>query len=271
MNIELSQRWVWITGASSGIGLHLALEAARRGARVLLSGRHAETLGAVARQCQTQSNQGGHSGGHEVLAFDLLDRSARVAAPARALAIAGSFALVILNAGISQRSGFEELAPVGFDQIVDLDFMAPVDLVRGLLPSMAAGSGFVLVSSVAGLIGAPGRSAYSAAKHALTGFGAVLRGELWARKVSVTTAFPGYVRTALDKAALGPDGKPKGVQDPRTQSGALPQPVARRILKAAVRGKAHAYVAFNLESHYALFSARYLPGLYARFSSRRLS
>ncbi|MEI8096078.1 MAG: SDR family NAD(P)-dependent oxidoreductase [Spirochaetales bacterium] len=269
MPLELAQKWIWITGASSGIGRQLALEAASKGARVLLSGRHRETLERVEVDCQVRSTQNGHAGGHALLVFDLLDRPARIHAVSQALAVAGTFALVILNAGISQRSSFADLSPLAFDQILDLDFMAPVDLTRALLPSMQPGSGFVLVSSVSGLLGTPGRSAYSAAKHALTGFGAVLRSELYSRQISVTTAFPGYVRTGIDRAALGADGAQQGHTDARTQKGADPAVVAQKLLRDAQGGKAHSYLAFKLESHYGLWAARLLPGLYARVSSKR--
>lgn len=261
MKLNLRGRWVWITGASSGLGEAMAYDVARRGGRLVLSGRNVEALKRVAAACGP---------GHEILPFDLLDQSARAVAVNRALELAGgAFALVILNAGISQRSRFEDLSPEAFDTILELDFKAPVDLTRRLLPSMTRNSGFVLVSSVAGLIGAPQRSAYSSAKHALAGFGAVLRAELYRRGISVTTAYPGYVRTGIDKAALDADGKSKGVEDPRIQKGADPAKTARQIVERAVAGKAEARVAFNFESHYAIFAARYLPDLYAKLASKR--
>jgi short-subunit dehydrogenase len=270
MTIDLANMWVWITGASSGLGRHLAVEAAGLGARVLLSARSVPALVAVAAECQVRSAASGHVGGHAVLPFDLLDRAARIAAVPQALALAeGSFSLVVLNAGMSQRSSFADLAPAAFDAIVELDFLAPVDVVRELLPSLQPGSGLVFVSSVSGLVGTPGRSAYSAAKHALTGFAAVLRAELWQRNVHVTTVFAGYLRTGLDTAALGPDGAPVGVTSKRTQAGASPELVARKILHDATRGRAHSHVAFSLESRLAIFAARHWPALFASLGSRR--
>jgi short-subunit dehydrogenase len=187
--------------------------------------------------------------------------------------MSGGIALLILNAGISQRSRFEDLAPEAFDRIMEVDFNAPVDIIRRMIPSWggdkAPASGILVVSSLAGLIGAPRRSAYVAAKHALTGFSSVLRGELLERRLSVTTAFPAYVRTGIAKAALGADGKPRAVDDPDIEGGADPAKVAKRLLRAALSGKAEISAAFTFESHFALFATRHLPGLYARMAAGR--
>ena len=261
MNISVAGRWVWITGASSGIGAALAREAASRGARVLLSGRDGERLRSVAASCEGLSARGGHS--HGILPFDLLDRAARAAAVQKALALTGGLALLVLNAGVSQRARFEDLDPAAFERIMELDFFAPVDLVRRILPSFHADSpsGIVLVSSLAGLIPAPWRSAYVAAKHALSGFGGVLRGEVAGRNIAVTIAYPGYVRTGIAMAALGADGRSRGKEDHRIAAGADPEAVAKTIMAAALAGKAELRVAFTFESRLALFRFRHLLSL----------
>lgn len=273
MKLDIKGRWVWITGASSGIGTELALEAASRGARLILSGRNEEALNRVREDCEALSRSVGATGGHEILRFDLLDPAARAASVLKALAVSGGVALLVLNAGISQRCGFEDMDPEAFNRIMELDFNAPVDIIRRMLPSWGSGggetSGILLVSSLAGLIGAPRRTAYVAAKHALTGFGSVLRGEVAERGVSVTIAFPGYVRTGIARAALGADGRARGLEDPDIAGGADPREVARRILRATLAGKAEVKAAFTLESHFALFTSRHLPDLYARLAAGR--
>lgn len=273
MKVDIGNRWVWITGASSGIGAALARAAARGGGRLLLSGRNGEALAVVAAECEDISRSAGRAGGHTTLPFDLLDRAARAAAVQKALALSGGIALLVLNAGISQRSRFEDLAPEAFDRIMELDFNAPVDLIRRMIPSWGSesgmASGILIVSSVVGLIAAPRRSAYAAAKHAITGFSSVLRGELLDRGVAVTTVFPGYVRTGIAKAALGADGKARGLDDPDIERGADPDKVARKILDAALAGRAELRVALTLESRFALFATRRLPDLYARLMAAR--
>ena len=271
MNIKLARRWVWITGASSGIGAALAREAASRGARVLLSGRDGERLRSVAASCEGLSAGGGHDGSHGILPFDLLDRAERAAAVQKALALTGGLALLVLNAGVSQRARFEDLDAAAFERIMELDFFAPVDLVRRVLPSFHADSpsGIVLVSSLAGLIPAPWRSAYVSAKHALSGFGGVLRGEVAGRNIAVTIAYPGYVRTGIAMAAIGADGRPRGKEDHRIEAGAEPGRVAARIMAAALAGRPEIRVAFTLESRLALFRWRNLPRLAAWQAARQ--
>lgn len=261
MKIDIAGKWVWITGASSGLGEALAHEAAARGAGLLLSGRNTTALEGVAAACAAISKKAGFASAHEILAFDLLDKAARAAAVQKALAISGGFALVILNAGVSQRSRFEDLDPAAFDRIMELDFFAPVDLVRRLLPSFPGNSksGIVLISSLAGLMGVPLRSAYASAKHALTGFGAVLRAEVRERGIAVTTIFPGYMHTSIDKAAIGRDGKPVGKEDPNIQGGADPVKVATAVMAAALAGRPELRVAVTLQARVGLFLTRHFP------------
>jgi len=268
MKIDIVDRWVWITGASSGIGREIAIEAARRGGRLLLSGRNEAALAETLAACEAA--RPGDPGRHGILAFDLLDRPGRAAAVQRALALSGGFALVVLNAGVSQRARFETMKPEAFDLVMELDFAAPVDLVRRLLPSFGRGpAGLVLVSSAAGLVGAPQRSAYAAAKHALSGFGSVLRCELADRGLSVTTVYPGYVRTGIAQAALGPEGRASGKPDPDIEAGADPAKVAQKILAAALARRPQLLVALSLEARLGLFLTRHWPSMYARLAAAK--
>jgi short-subunit dehydrogenase len=265
MKKELAGSIVWITGASSGIGRALALEAASLGARLILSGRREAALEELARECGGRGAQG-----TAVLAFDLEDAAARADACARAPGLLGGLDILVLNAGMSQRSTFLETAPAAFDRIMNLDFAAQVDMVRRILPAMAArGSGcLVAISSIAGLAGAPLRPAYSSAKHALAGLFQNLRSELVGTGVRIVTAYPGYVRTAVARNALAGDGSPMAADDPHIEGGSDPAPVARRILRAALGGRVEVKVAFDLKSRFGLFLSRYLPSAWASLSQR---
>lgn len=265
MKKSLTSRVIWITGASSGIGRALALEASRFGVRLILSGRHRETLESVARECE---GRGAHVA--SVLPFDLEDAAARAEACGRAPGLFGRVDVLILNAGLSQRSTFLETSPEAFERIMALDFAAQVDLVRRVLPGMLAHrSGcLVAVSSIAGLAGAPLRSAYSAAKHALAGFFQNPRSELVGSGLRIVTAYPGYVRTELARNALGGDGKAWGGRDENIESGADPAPVARRILRSVLRGPVEPKVGFDAKASLGLFLSRYWPTAWASLSHR---
>jgi dehydrogenase/reductase SDR family member 7B len=256
---------VWITGASSGIGRALALEAAALGARLVLSGRRKDALDELAIECA-----GRGAAAAEVLAFDLEDAAARADACERAPGLLGSVDVLILNAGMSQRATFLDTAPAVFDRIMNLDFAAQVDMARRCLPAMVdRGSGtLVAVSSIAGLAGAPLRSAYSSAKHALAGLFQNLRSELVGTGVRIVTAYPGYVRTAVARNALSADGKPAAADDPHIEGGFDPAPVARRILRAVLGGRVEVKVAFDLKSRFGLFLSRHMPSAWATLSHR---
>jgi NAD(P)-dependent dehydrogenase (short-subunit alcohol dehydrogenase family) len=256
---------VWITGASSGIGRALALEAASRGAKLVLSGRRRALLGEVAGECEDRGAQGS-----SVLAFDLEDPAARAEACERAPTLLGPLDALVLNAGMSQRARFLETTPEVFDRVMALDFSAQVDLVRRCLPAMVErGRGaLVAVSSFVGLAGMPMRAAYSSAKHALAGLFQNLRSELVGTGLRVVTVYPGYVRTGVGRNALRGDGRPMDSEDPRIEAGADPALVARRILRAINGGSVELKVAIGLEQRLGLFLSRRAPAIWARASAR---
>ena len=264
MRRYLEGKAVWITGASSGIGRALALEAAARGARVLLSGRNAEALEEAASECRSVGAEAA------VLAFDLEDSGAREQACASAPGLLGPIDALVLNAGISQRSSFLETSAAAFDRVMRLDFDAQVDLVRRCLPAMLErGSGtLVAVSSFIGLAGMPLRPAYSSAKHALRGLFMDLRAELSGGGIRVVTVYPGYVRTAVARNAFDGSGRPTGTDDPQIERGASPQRVARRMARAIARGPVEVRIGFTLKLRFALFLSRRWPSLYASMSRR---
>jgi NAD(P)-dependent dehydrogenase (short-subunit alcohol dehydrogenase family) len=272
MGFDFAGKTVWITGASSGIGEAMAIEAARRGARLVLTSRRKPALEAVAAACARAAEASGSGAPTaNVLEADLSDPAARAAA-CDAVLRSGGVDVAVLNAGVSQRSSFLETPPGTFAAIMEVDFEAPVDMTRRLLPSMLErGSGaLVAVSSLLGLAGAPLRPAYSAAKHALAGLFQSLRSELIGTGIRIVTAFPGYVRTPIDRAALGPDGEPMGIDDPHISGGADPGRVARRILDAALRGPVERKLALGPKLRLGLFLSRRIPSLWASMSARHV-
>jgi NAD(P)-dependent dehydrogenase (short-subunit alcohol dehydrogenase family) len=265
MSNSLNGKVIWITGASSGIGRALALEASSLGARVILSGRRKSVLDEVSLECKARGAQAG-----AVICFDLENPAARAEACEAAPGLLGPIDVLILNAGISQRSTFLETEPEAFDRVMNLDFAAQVDMVRRCLPAMVARrSGcLIAISSFIGLAGMPLRPAYSSAKHALAGLFQNLRAELTGTGVRVVTAYPGYVRTGVGRNALSGDGSPMATEDPHIESGFDPAPVARRILRATLGGSPELKVAFDYRQRLGLFLCRYLPSAWAKLSAR---
>lgn len=215
---------VWITGASSGIGAGMARAFAGAGAAVILSGRNEAALRGVAAGLA----------GAAVLPFDVTDHAALPDIVARA----GQVDVLILNAGISQRSLCEDTPMQVYRQILEVDYFAPVALTKAVLPQMLArGSGHLAVtSSIAGKVGAPQRTGYSSAKHAVMGFFDALRTEVSHRGVQVTTIIPGFVRTNIAVNALTAAGTPRGPGADEVDGGISPDEAGQIILRGFEAG-----------------------------------
>lgn len=294
MNWSLSGKVVWISGASSGIGRSLAIEAARRGALLILSGRNVQALEETAALCQptkqavksiatiesseiTLKNiQNPLSMASDrptcvVLPFDLADPIARSKAAQRALTIYERIDVLMLNAGVSQRAKFMDTSPDVFNLIMETNFFAAVDIVRAVLPKMCSRNSGVIacVSSIAGLMGAPWRTAYAASKHALAGFFSSLRTELYGNGLQISVIYPGFVRTAISENALEGNGIRHGVLDPLQKSGQAPEVTARIIWDKLEAGKLEIKVAFDFKAHLGLFLAGKTPAHFAKLISKR--
>lgn len=235
----------WITGASSGIGAALAEALSREGARLVLSGRNVSALRDVQSACKTETL---------VLPFEATDYAALPLVVDKACAWAGQGAGrldgLVNNAGISQRSVAVETVFDVYQKIIAVDLLAPIALTQAVLPRMVAAGGgdIVAISSVAGLVGAPLRTAYSAAKHGLIGYHDSLRAETAQLGVRVLVVAPGSVRTNVSRNALGATGEARGVSDAAIDNGLAPDAVASQILEGVRVGKRELVLADGMEA-----------------------
>jgi short-subunit dehydrogenase len=193
-----------ITGAGSGIGAALAVELAHRGMQLALADRHAASLETTAGKAR----EAGATVSTHV--FDVTDRAMAAAWPKAVLAQHGRVTVLVNNAGIAVGGTFEQVDAADFDQVMEINFAAPVRLTRAFLPLLARepAAQIVNVSSIFGIIAPPGQTAYSASKFALRGFSESLRHELEmaGSPVGVTVVHPGGVRTAIASTAKIPRG-----------------------------------------------------------------
>ena len=243
----------WITGASSGIGTGLAEGLSKAGARVILSGRNVAALNDVAARCGS---------GALVLPFEATNFAAIPSVTEKAWNWAqengSGIDGLVNNAGISQRSLAVETVFDVYQQIIAVDLLAPIALTQAVLPRMVkAGSGdIVVISSVAGIVGAPLRSAYSAAKHGLIGYHDSVRAETAHLGIRVLVVAPGSVRTNVSKNALNAAGDVRGESDAAIENGMLPEVVASRILEAVGAHKRELILAEGMEAEIAQLRRR---------------
>lgn len=230
----------WITGASSGIGAALARQLGERGARVILSGRDQTRLDAVAASISSETL---------TLPFDVRDEDAMQAATDAAIDWSGGIDGFVANAGVSQRSRATKTDMRVYREIIEIDLLAQIAATQALLPHLTArNSGkLVFISSVAGKVGFPMRTGYSAAKFGLAGYAEALRAELSQGGVSVHVIYPGSIATAISRNALAGDGSVRGRSDANIDSGMAPDEASRSMLDAIAEGQREIIVAEGVE------------------------
>lgn len=238
--MTFTDQTIWITGASSGIGAALAREWAARGAKMILSGRDEARLAEVAAGLDTATL---------LLPFDVRDDVAMLAATQQAVDWTGNVDVFVANAGVSQRSQALKTDMQVYRDIIAIDLTAQIAATQALLPHMVArGSGrFVFISSIAGKVGVPMRTAYCAAKFGLIGYADALRAEMSNRGVDVHVIAPGSVATNVSRNALSADGSKRGRSDPAIDNGIPPAEAATTIIEAIEAGQREIIVARGME------------------------
>ncbi|MES2939936.1 MAG: SDR family oxidoreductase [Pseudomonadota bacterium] len=200
-----------ITGASDGIGAEIARQlAAAHGAQagLVLSGRSQDKLDAVAAQCGERKAQ------VLAVAMDVGVQAQCRDLVARAAERFGRIDALVNNAGVSAQALFEEVRAEDlgwYESLMRTNFWGALWCTHAALPHLKASRGrIVAVNSLAGLVGVPGRTAYSASKFAMDGFFEALGAELKSSGVSVTSAYPGVVATSIRYRGYNARGEAAG-------------------------------------------------------------
>lgn len=185
-----------ITGSSDGIGAEMARQLARReraNVALVLAARNAGMLEQVAAECRAAGAQ------TLVLPTDVSVQAQCQALIAATVAQFGRVDILVNNAGRSAHALLEEVTDLSwYEELMRINLWGSVWCTHAALPHLKQSRGSVVaVSSLAGLVGVPGRTAYSATKFAMGGFFEALRAELKRSGVSVTLAYPGVVATQI--------------------------------------------------------------------------
>lgn len=229
MNSYFDGKVIWITGASSGIGEALVKELAMNTTtKIILSSRKEEQLFAVAGKARLSPDR------FAVLPLDLALYKDMPEIAAKAVEKFGKIDLLINNAGLSQRSLAIETDIEVDKRLIEVDYIGTVALTKAVLPYMIkAGRGQIaVVSSLMGIFGAPMRSGYAGAKHALHGFFDALRAELYNQNIHITIICPGFIQTDISVHAVTGDGSAQGTMDDATMNGMPVDVFAKKMLNA---------------------------------------
>lgn len=255
--MDLKNKVVWITGASSGIGEAVTYKMNQLGAKLIISSRKSEALYQVKANCK------GNPLDIHVLPLDLENTASLPDIAAAAAKIYGHIDMIIHSGGVRQRSLAIETDINVAQRIMDINFWGAVALTQAILPGMVGrNSGhIVVISSLVGKFGTKFRSAYSASKHALHGYFDSLRSEI-TPEVKITIVCPGFIKTNVTYNALKADGSRQDSMDDAQANGMSAEVCAGEIVKAIQAGKQEVYIG-GREKYGVLFK-RLFPGLFAK-------
>jgi NAD(P)-dependent dehydrogenase (short-subunit alcohol dehydrogenase family) len=191
--MRLAGKTAFITGGNSGLGLATAKLFIEEGARVAVTGRNRDTLGAAAKELGPNAL---------ALAADATDIAATEAAIKQAVEKFGKLDILFANAGIPGQTALGSAELAAFEQIIRTNLTAVFFTVQAALPFMNDGASVILNGSVISVLGSPGYSAYAASKAGVRAMARVMVSELSPRGIRVNVVAPGAIRTPIWGAAL---------------------------------------------------------------------
>ncbi|MGQ1787083.1 MULTISPECIES: SDR family oxidoreductase [unclassified Saccharicrinis] len=249
----MQNKVVIITGASSGIGLALAKEFSRRGSKLVLAARSADKLKQVGEELK--------SAGTEVISVttDVSKEEDCKKLVEKSVEVFGRIDVLINNAGLSMRALFKDVDLSVLKQLMDVNFWGTVYCTKYALPYLLESKGSVTgISSIAGFIGLPARSGYSASKYAMHGFLETLRVENLKNGLHVLIAAPGFTASNIRKTALTNDGSQQGETPRKEDKMMTAEEVALRVANAIKKRKATLILTF-VEGKLTVWLKKWMP------------
>ncbi len=246
---------VIITGASSGIGEHLALQLAAKGAWLVLAARNVKHLQEVSEKCQQRG------GKVIVIPTDVSEKSQCRNLIERTIEKYGRVDTLINNAGFGVASRFDEMNNLSlFEKIIQVNFLGGVYCTYYALPYLKKTDGrLVAISSLRGKLPSATADGYGASKHAMAEFFSSIRNELVDSKVSVTIIYPNWVSTGITSRAIKADGMPTGEISMHEKGAMSAETCARIIVKAVAKRKRDVVMTF--EGKLGLWLRLIAPGI----------
>lgn len=251
----------WITGGGSGIGRALALELARRGADVAVSGRREARLAEVAHEIEALGRRG------LAIPCDVTDESQIERAADAVASQLGRLDVVVANAGFGVVGTVEKLDAAQWRRQLDVNVVGLALTAKHALPHLRATEGrLALIGSVAAFVPLAKNAAYVASKAAVRAIGNTLAIELAGSGVSCTTLHPGFVESEI--AQVDNEGVHHADRkDPRPSKLMWPADKAARVMADAIWARKREHV-FTGHGKLGAFLGQHLPGL-AVFAQRR--
>lgn len=248
----MKDKVVIITGASSGIGKATALQFAQKGAKLVIAARSAGKLNEVQQQIEAL--------GAEVLCVpcDVSKEEDCRSLITQTIHRFSTVDVLVNNAGISMRALFNESDLKVIRKVMDINFWGTVYCTKFALPYLLKSHGSVVgVSSIAGYVGLPARTGYSASKFAIHGFLEALRCENLENNLHVLIACPGFTASNIRNAALVADGSHQG-ESPRTEEKMMSAEQVAEHIYRSIQKRSDKLV-LTAEGKLAVFLSKWAP------------
>lgn len=255
----LENRRILLTGASRGVGRELAIQFAKRHARLLLVARGGEALQSLVAELLTLG-----AASAEAAVGDVTDPVFRATVIEQIRTDWQALDVLVNNAGVSAHGHFDAHDEAILRQIMEVNFFSPTELTRLALPLLADGNDSLIVNlgSILGHRGMPYNSEYSASKFALRGWSEALRTELHGCGIDVLLVSPGTIDTRFfDHLLAKSDSLPWG-----KQQGISPAAAARQIARAIELRRSEIYP--NWRGRLLVAVNRWAPRLVDRVMNR---
>lgn len=249
----MENKVVIITGASSGIGYALAKEFAKRGAKLSLAARRIDRLEKLKEELNdTEVFTIKTDVSVEEDCKNLIDAT---------IEKYGKIDILINNAGISMRALFNEMDLDVMHSVMNVNFYGTVYCTKYALPYLLMSKGSLVgIISIAGHVGLPGRTAYSASKFAVRGFLDTIRIENLKKGLHVLVAAPGFTSSEVRKAALTADGSSQG-ETPRDESKMMSAEECALHIANAVKKRKRQLILTFVEGKLTVFLGKFFPSL----------
>ena len=256
---------VIITGASSGIGKALVYEFARNGAKIAMGARNLEKLQKIEADLNSQ--------GIESLSVqtDVTQETDCENLIKKTIERFGHIDILVNNAGISMRALFVDLKLDVIRRLMDVNFWGTVYCTKFALPYILQTKGSVVgIISVAGFLGLPGRTGYSASKFAVRGFLNTLRVENLKNGLHVLVAAPGFTASNIRKTALVADGHQQG-ESPRAENKMMSAERCAQIIVNGVKKRKREIVMTLVEGKISVFLSKWFPSLLDKLAYKHMA
>ena len=194
--IDLSNKHILITGASSGIGKEIALLVSKLGARVSLVGRKKETLEVVLGQLE--------GNGHNLYEFDITNLAEIEHLVGSVVENSGLIDGFVHSAGIEMTRPLKMLKVNHYKEVFDINTISALEITKYITKAnnISNEASIIFISSIVGLFGQAGKTAYSASKGALIAASKCLALELAPKGIRVNTVLPALVETEMSSKIL---------------------------------------------------------------------